>query len=171
MFPKAWRKQLTFAFERKEQRGASLRPRHGFGQRLSRAARIDQSWAIISSPSSCISRIFLCAPQILGVVPITNRRLFVYCVQIVFEKRLPRAASTVHFALIIERSIYIKNLGKNVIISKVLCDYIFHSARIFMRAVDLVVSCARHFRCLVSWFIMFLGAAYIQHPILIDIDP
>ena len=98
MFPKAWRKQLTFAFERKEQRGASLRPRHVFGQRLSRAASIDQSWAIISSPSSCISRIFLCAPQILGVVPITNRRLFVYCVQIVFEQRLPRAASIVHFS-------------------------------------------------------------------------
>ena len=92
--------------------------------------------AIISSPSSCISRIFLCAPQILGVVPITNRRLFVYCVQILFEQRLPRAASIEHFALIIERSIYIKNLGKNVIISKVLCDYIFHSARIVTRAVD-----------------------------------
>ena len=36
--------------------------------------------------------------KFLAVVPIINRRLFVYCVQIVFEQRLPGAASIVHFA-------------------------------------------------------------------------
>ena len=41
---RSWRSALTWHFERKEQRGASLRPRQVFRQRLLRAA-----------PTSCIS--------------------------------------------------------------------------------------------------------------------
>ena len=86
-----WRIALTWQSEKGRRSGRPSRPRV-IGRLYHR-------------PHLAFRAYFYARLRFLVVVPITNRRLFVYCVRILSEQRLLRAAGIVHFAFIIERSI------------------------------------------------------------------